>query len=123
MGRYQQALLDHIEKNPEFIASPGYRNEVLGLLREPLEDLCISRPKTRLTWGIDLPFDDAMLNWPAGRRDSDGVWGEHWYGAVIDSTGFAPPHKTSPTLPDDARRLADTARPYYEALLPFALSL
>jgi methionyl-tRNA synthetase len=77
MGRYQQALLDHIENNPDFIASPGYRNEVLGLLREPLEDLCISRPKTRLTWGIDLPFDDnyvcyvwfdALLNYVSAPR-------------------------------------------------------
>lgn len=88
MGRYQQALLDHIEKNPSFIASSGYRNEVLGLLREPLEDLCISRPKSRLTWGIDLPFDenyvcyvwfDALLNYVSAPRhaqpdQADRLW-------------------------------------------------
>jgi hypothetical protein len=67
--------------------------------------------------------DDAMLNWPEGRRDSDGAWGPHWYNAVIASTGFAPPHMEGPKLTDEARRLADAARPYYEALLPFALSL
>jgi hypothetical protein len=77
---------------------------------------------TALCSAIGLPFDDAMLNWPAGRRDSDGAWGAHWYNAVIESTGFAPPHKDWPDLPDDARRLADSARPYYEALQPFALS-
>ena len=72
---------------------------------------------------IDLPFDDAMLHWPAGRRDSDGVWGEHWYNTVIESTGFAPPHAEPPVLNNEGQRLADAARPYYEALAPFALKL
>ena len=40
---------------------------------------------------LGVAFDRAMLAWPAGRRDSDGVWGEHWYDAVIRSTGFGPP--------------------------------
>lgn len=75
MGRYQQRLLDHLEAHPDLIRPTGYRNEVLGLLREPLEDLCISRPKSRLTWGIELPFDrnyvtyvwfDALLNYMSG---------------------------------------------------------
>ncbi len=72
MGKYQQWLIDHIETNPDFIRPKQYRNEVLSFLKEPLEDLCISRPKTRLTWGITLPFDenyvtyvwfDALLNY------------------------------------------------------------
>ena len=41
----------------------GYRNEVLALLREPIGDLCISRPKARLTWGIELPFDDRYVTY------------------------------------------------------------
>jgi len=54
----QQAwLIDHIEKNPDFIAPSYRRNEVLGFLKnQTLEDLCISRPAARLTWGIPLPF-------------------------------------------------------------------
>ena len=72
MSKYQQWLLDHIEKNPDFIRPERYKNEVLSFLREPLEDLCISRPKSRLKWGITLPFDedyvtyvwfDALLNY------------------------------------------------------------
>ncbi len=72
MSRYQQWLIDHIQTHPEFIRPQRYRNEVLAFLREPLEDLCISRPKTRLQWGITLPFDekyvtyvwfDALLNY------------------------------------------------------------
>ena len=65
----------HIEKNPEFILPENRRNEILGFLRKPLHDLCISRPKARLSWGIELPFDtdyvcyvwfDALLNYATG---------------------------------------------------------
>jgi methionyl-tRNA synthetase len=58
MSNYQDWLIDYIKKNPDFIRPERYKNEVISFLREPLEDLCISRPKTRLTWGITLPFDD-----------------------------------------------------------------
>ncbi|MFV0437063.1 MAG: methionine--tRNA ligase [Desulfopila sp.] len=63
MSKYQQRLIDHIRANPEFITPERYRNEVLSFLSEPLEDLCISRPKTRLTWGIELPFDDNFVTY------------------------------------------------------------
>lgn len=83
MSNYLEPLRRHIEANPDFIRPERYRNEVLGLLREDLGDLCISRPKSRLSWGIELPFDqhyvtyvwfDALLNyitaleWPEGER-------------------------------------------------------
>ena len=72
MSQYQTWLIDYIEKNPTFIQPQRYRNEVLSFLKEPLADLCISRPTSRLTWGIPLPFDsnyvtyvwfDALLNY------------------------------------------------------------
>ena len=72
MSRYQEALLEHIDKNPQFIQPSFRRNEVLGFLKKPLQDLCISRPVKRLNWGIQLPFDkdyvtyvwfDALLNY------------------------------------------------------------
>ncbi len=63
MSRYQGWLIDYIDKNPEFIRPERYRNEVLAFLREPLEDLCISRPKRRLSWGILLPFDDNYVTY------------------------------------------------------------
>jgi len=75
MSKYQQQLIDQIEKRPEFIQPEGKRKEVLGFLKQPLQDLCISRPKTRLDWGIELPFDhdfvtyvwfDALLNYVSG---------------------------------------------------------
>jgi len=81
MSRYQQSLIDHIKSNPDFITPERYRNEVLSFLSEPLEDLCISRPKSRLTWGIELPFDDkfvtyvwfdALINYLTGIGYPDG---------------------------------------------------
>jgi len=72
MSKYQDWLIQHIEKNPTFIQPQRYRNEVLSFLKEPLADLCISRPTSRLTWGIPLSFDekyvtyvwfDALLNY------------------------------------------------------------
>ncbi|TAL33836.1 MAG: methionine--tRNA ligase [Spirochaetes bacterium] len=64
MGKYQSWLIEHIEKNPDFIRPDRYRNEVVALLKhEALEDLCISRPRTRLQWGIPLPFDDKYVTY------------------------------------------------------------
>ena len=72
MGKYQQTLIDYIEKYPEYIQPVHRRNEILGFLRQPLGDLCISRPKARMNWGIELPFDrdyvtyvwfDALINY------------------------------------------------------------
>ena len=82
MSRHQDWLIDHIKKNPDFITPKHYKNEALGFLREPLEDLCISRPKKRLTWGITLPFDadyvtyvwfDALCNYISALGYPDGA--------------------------------------------------
>ncbi|MBW1740328.1 MAG: methionine--tRNA ligase [Deltaproteobacteria bacterium] len=81
MSRYQDWLIEYMETHPDFIRPERYRNEVLAFLREPLEDLCISRPKTRLQWGITLPFDeqyvtyvwfDALLNYVSALGYPDG---------------------------------------------------
>jgi methionyl-tRNA synthetase len=63
MSRYQEWLIRHIEENPDFIRPERYRNEALAFLRDPLEDLCISRPKSRLKWGITLPFDENYVTY------------------------------------------------------------
>jgi len=91
MGKYLEPLRKHIEENPEFIQPERYRNEVLSMLKEDLGDLCISRPKTRLTWGIELPFDkdfvtyvwfDALINYISalGYPDGEG-YRKYWAGA------------------------------------------
>jgi methionyl-tRNA synthetase len=75
MGAYQERLIAYYKANPDIIRPASYLNEVMGFLAQPLEDLCISRPTSRLEWGIPLPFDDkfvtyvwfdALLNYPGG---------------------------------------------------------
>jgi methionyl-tRNA synthetase len=63
MSKYQDWLIDHLERNPDFVRPERYRNEMLGFLRDPLQDLSISRPTTRLKWGIPLPFDDRFVTY------------------------------------------------------------
>ncbi len=72
MSQYQDWLIQYIEEHPEFIQPDFRRNETLGFLKKPLGDLCISRPKSRLSWGIELPWDqeyvcyvwfDALVNY------------------------------------------------------------
>ncbi len=64
MSKYQARLVAHIEQNPNYIRPESRRNEVLGFLRsQTLGDLCISRPKARLSWGIELPFDRAFVTY------------------------------------------------------------
>jgi len=77
---------------------------------------------SKLCWAVGIPWDRAMLRWERGRRATDGPWAPHWYGAVEKSTGFEPPEIGSVHLPDDARRLAERCRPYYEKLAAYRLS-
>lgn len=93
MSGYLPWLKEHIRSNPDFIRPERYRNEILAMLESgALEDLCISRPKSRLTWGIELPFDpgyvcyvwfDALLSyisalgWPNGESYAVFWPGEH----------------------------------------------
>ena len=63
-----------------------------------------------------IPFAQGMLRWPAGPRDSDGIWGPHWYAAVWKSTGFEPPQAREIRLDADAARVVDACRPLYEKL-------
>ena len=72
MSKYQEWLIAYIKQHPDFLEPRSRHNEVLGFLQKPLEDLSISRPKSRLAWGIELPFDpnyvtyvwfDALVNY------------------------------------------------------------
>lgn len=89
MSKYQDWLIRYIEEHPGFIQPDFRRNETLGFLRKPLNDLCISRPKRRLSWGIELPFDrdyvcyvwfDALVNYISaiGYRRDDARFHRWW---------------------------------------------
>ena len=65
---------------------------------------------------LGIAWDRAMLGWEPGGRETDGPWAPHWYGAVEKSTGFGQPETHAVELPEEARRLVDRCRPYYERL-------
>ena len=97
MSKYQDWLIDHIKTHPDFILPAFRANETLGFLKQPLADLCISRPKSRLSWGIELPFDsdyvtyvwfDALLNYVSGvgyRTDDEKF--NRWWPATCELIG------------------------------------
>jgi hypothetical protein len=76
---------------------------------------------SRLCEAIGIPFEEAMLSWPAGARAEDGVWAPHWYHNVHHSTGFAPYRKKTEPFPDELVPLLDRCRPIYERLYATAL--
>jgi methionyl-tRNA synthetase len=84
---HQRWLLEYIEQNPAFIRPDSRRNEVLGFLKNHvLEDLCISRPASRLNWGIPLPFDPDYVTYV-------------WFDALVNYVSIAAAHG-DPGLPD-----------------------
>lgn len=104
--RQQLALYDDLSAagEPPLVIDAG------DVLRDPptcLEGLCDL---------IGVPFDGAMLHWPPGGRDSDGVWAPHWYTAVRESTGFAPYRRRDVTLGGPAARVAQDCLALYEQL-------
>lgn len=114
---------------------PGMRAEDLGfrLQAELFDSVCqragqappvieardvLAAPEAALralTGALGVGFDPAMLAWPAGGRESDGVWADHWYAAVRGSTGFAPPRPPAAPAPELAGIVAE-CQPYYAAM-------
>ena len=103
LSKYQDWLIDHINQSPDFIKPEYRKSQVLEFLKEPLNDLCISRPSERLSWGIPLPFDpayvtyvwfDALVNYVTaagyGTDDFDQYWPADVH--VIGKDILAPPH-------------------------------
>jgi hypothetical protein len=103
----------------EYLHSLGQEPPVLdseATLRNPrgvLEKLCER---------IGIPFDEAMLGWPAGARPEDGVWASHWYGNVHRSTGFQPYRPKTEPFPERLKPLFDECMPYYVALSKKAIT-
>ncbi len=103
MSKYLPWLKQYIQDHPDFIRPARYRSELLGMLGTgPLEDLCISRPKSRLSWGIELPFDkdyvtyvwfDALLNYVTSLGWPDGPdYGKFWPGEHLVAKDILKPH-------------------------------
>ena len=99
LKNYQQWLIDFLTENENFIFPKFRQKQVLEFLKEPINDLCISRPKERLEWGIPLPFDenyvtyvwfDALVNYYSAVADKPGVWPPAHH--VIGKDILVPPH-------------------------------
>ncbi len=99
LAQYQDWLVEFLTENKLFIFPPHRQKEVLEFLKEPLNDLCISRPKERLEWGIPLPFDenyvtyvwfDALINYYSAVVDRPEIWREAHH--VIGKDILVPPH-------------------------------
>jgi methionyl-tRNA synthetase len=84
---YRARLLAHLGANPEFIVPAFRRKELLGALGEPLADLCISRPKSRLSWGVPLPFNEDYVTYV-------------WFDALVNYYSFAAPGGKQAWPPD-----------------------
>ena len=80
------------------------------LLRKPKKMLI------KICKNLEIKFDDKMLSWPSGTRDTDGIWGKHWYKQVEASTGFKPYIKTNKTIPFKYQILYDECIKYYDFL-------
>jgi Sulfotransferase domain len=114
IGVVQQREL--FEREADRLGRPPPVIEGADVLKDP------ARVLTKLCVALGIDYSDAMLSWPAGRRATDGAWAPAWYNAVEQSTGFGPPPaQNEVALPGDLQRIADEARPYYEALAQHAL--
>jgi hypothetical protein len=87
-------------------------SDIRAAPKEMLKKLCSA---------IGLPFDPAMLHWPAGPKPDDGIWASHWYGAVHASTGFAAAEGPLPILDAAQEKMRHLAMPHYEKLAQFRL--
>jgi hypothetical protein len=76
---------------------------------------------TRLCEVVDAPFDEAMLSWAPGPRDTDGAWGPFWYAKVYETTGFGKYRPTSATMPPRLESLAQECESLYNELAEFRL--
>ncbi len=76
---------------------------------------------TQLCEAIGVQFTDSMLTWPAGPRETDGIWAKHWYGAVEKSTGFKPYVSRPDQVPEHLQTLYDKCMPFYQRLYTIRL--
>ena len=99
LSKYQGWLVEHLKNNEDFIFPRFRAKQVQEFLKEPINDLCISRPKDRLEWGISLPFDenfvtyvwfDALVNYYSAVADQPGRWPADFH--VIGKDILVPPH-------------------------------
>ncbi|HET8898208.1 MAG TPA: hypothetical protein VFN09_05480 [Rhodanobacteraceae bacterium] len=113
LGFEQQARL--FDRIADHLGAPPPVLDASDVLRDPRASL------SALCNRLGLPFSERMLAWPAGPRDSDGVWAPYWYESVWRSTGFSAYRPFDGTLTATQQHLVDACQPYYQRLAQFRL--
>ena len=103
----QFELYDKIEQDSGMSPIVIDSKDVLMNPKNMLQKLCEK---------LEVPFSDKMLSWPSGKRDSDGVWGQHWYGNVEKSTGFQAYQKKEEEMPKEYTEIYEECMKYYQQL-------
>lgn len=122
LASYRRTRPDATQEDLGIIRQAEIFNHVAALQGPPLvidaKDVLLN-PRAILTTicqSFEIEFDDAMLSWPAGKRESDGVWGPYWYDSVWTSTGFQAYSPRNVTTPPEYAALIDECMPHYERL-------
>jgi hypothetical protein len=132
----REVILSYVKKNPEPVLEDlGFAQqcEIFNFVRErtgkavPVVDArdVLENPERILRTlcdAIGVPFDVAMLSWPPGLRDSDGVWAKYWYHEVARSISFQPYQPREGNVPDRLREIYEQCRECYERLYQHRLS-
>ena len=131
----REVILSYVKKNPEpALEDLGFvqQCEIFNFIRErtssipPVVDahdvLRDPEKQLRLLCGaIGVEFDKAMLSWPPGLRDTDGIWATHWYDAVARSTSFQPYEPREGNVPDSLRKVYERCNECYGELCQYRL--
>lgn len=108
----QLELFNFVRRKTDKIPLVVDAADILRDPRQTLDYLCAA---------LGVGFDDAMLSWPVGFRETDGIWAKYWYTEVANSTGFQPYNRKTDLVPNDLRDLHDQCRQYYDELYQYRL--
>jgi hypothetical protein len=126
----REVILSYIKKNPDpALEDLGFvqQCQIFDLVRERTGSIppvvnaknVLENPERTLRLlcdAIGVKFDPAMLSWPAGLRETDGIWAKYWYNEVARSTSFQPYKRKEANVPDDLREIYECCRECYEHL-------
>ncbi|AMO71770.1 sulfotransferase [Sphingorhabdus sp. M41] len=109
--------LEYVDRAAQLTGKPPVVLDSADILRDPegyLRAICAV---------LDIPWDPGMLSWQSGQRETDGIWASHWYGRVIETTGFGQPESTAPRLGEREQAIADQCRDAYSRLSALRIQL
>ncbi|MEP3224684.1 MAG: HAD family hydrolase [Parasphingorhabdus sp.] len=109
--------LQYVDQAAQITGKPPIILDSADILRDPeshLQTLCTA---------LEIRWDPAMLRWLPGPRKTDGIWGSHWYGQVLKTTGFAPVKQTKTNLTSEQRAVANICRKFYNQLSEYRIKI